>query len=300
MDNDQVNIYVEKDEDVTYTYNTIGPTFESRTKKAWIELVQTKEFGNCLYMDGQLQLASADEYIYHEMLVHPTLSFAESRKNVCIIGGGDSCAAREIMKWSDVDKIVCIDWDEEFVDLVKQGFLGVSSKRCANDKTIYFEHVDIQSILDEKRQYDIILLDLVDPKYTKKEDVLFWNNLLKKLSNWLAPKGILTMNGGGFTQQDSSVQEWLVRACLFEMGSLKKHELLLYKIFVPSFRREWCFFMIRPIDTLESDRIDLVEQNKISTRYFNEAAWLLSKTWTKDYMGILPSGPQNLSRYSRV
>ena len=41
------------------------------TEKAKMELVDTEAYGKMLLIDGELQSTEKDEYIYHEMLVHP-------------------------------------------------------------------------------------------------------------------------------------------------------------------------------------------------------------------------------------
>ncbi|WP_280205009.1 hypothetical protein, partial [Nocardia farcinica] len=40
-----------------------------------------------LYLNGDLQFSSVDEYRYHEALVHPVL--AGPRARVLVLGGGD-------------------------------------------------------------------------------------------------------------------------------------------------------------------------------------------------------------------
>ena len=42
-----------------------------------------------LFLDGNLQFSSTDEYRYHEALVHIPMMYANSHKRVLILGGGD-------------------------------------------------------------------------------------------------------------------------------------------------------------------------------------------------------------------
>ena len=51
-----------------------------------------------LFLNGHLQFSSADEYRYHEALVHPAMMLAESPRRVLILGGGDGLALREVLK----------------------------------------------------------------------------------------------------------------------------------------------------------------------------------------------------------
>ncbi len=63
------------------------------------------------FINNHLQFSSADEFIYHENLVHPAMSVAPRRKNILILGGGDGLALREVLKYSDVEKVILCDLD---------------------------------------------------------------------------------------------------------------------------------------------------------------------------------------------
>ncbi|RAD63117.1 spermidine synthase, partial [Burkholderia multivorans] len=66
-----------------------------RTDYQEIVLTESLRTGDTrLYLNGDLQFASADEYRYHESLVHPLLN--GGRRNVLVLGGGDGLAVREI------------------------------------------------------------------------------------------------------------------------------------------------------------------------------------------------------------
>ncbi|WP_035236096.1 polyamine aminopropyltransferase [Desulfobacter vibrioformis] len=64
-----------------------------------------------LFLNGNLQLCSTDEARYHESLVHPAMALARDRSRVLILGGGDGCALREVLKYPDVDAITLVDLD---------------------------------------------------------------------------------------------------------------------------------------------------------------------------------------------
>src|SRR6185295_16685414 len=51
-----------------------------------------------LYINGNLQFSSRDEYRYHEALVHPALEQMPWARSVLVLGGGDGLAVREILK----------------------------------------------------------------------------------------------------------------------------------------------------------------------------------------------------------
>lgn len=70
-----------------------------------------------LYINGHIQFSSADEFIYHEMLVHPAMHLAARRDNVLILGGGDGLALREVLNYPGVKAVTLVDIDREVVRL---------------------------------------------------------------------------------------------------------------------------------------------------------------------------------------
>jgi len=84
-------------------------------------IVLTKSFANDIYcyINGNLQFCSIDEHIYHEMLVHPALQIAPSRKNILILGGGDGLALREILTYDDVETVTLVDLDPRMTELAR-------------------------------------------------------------------------------------------------------------------------------------------------------------------------------------
>lgn len=73
-----------------------------------------------LYLNNNLQFSSADEYRYHEALVHPTMAASKSIRNVLVLGGGDGLAVREILKYKDVTHVTLVDLDEGMTRLFQQ------------------------------------------------------------------------------------------------------------------------------------------------------------------------------------
>ena len=43
----------------------------ARTKFQNVEIMETASYGKCLVLDGRIQSSAADEFVYHEALVHP-------------------------------------------------------------------------------------------------------------------------------------------------------------------------------------------------------------------------------------
>lgn len=70
-----------------------------------------------LFLNGNLQLSSLDEDRYHESLVHPAMTLAKTREQILILGGGDGCALREVLKYPDVQGVMLVDLDPVMTEL---------------------------------------------------------------------------------------------------------------------------------------------------------------------------------------
>jgi spermidine synthase len=140
---------------------------ERKTDKTEIRYVETKAFGNILFMDGEVQLSTMDEHRYHETLVHPLMcrTGKEFDLNVLVIGGGDGCAVREILKWKEVvGSVTVVDYDDEFVKEYGMNRLSGVNNNAFGDSTVLYVHDDAVSYLRrENFKFDVIFIDLPDP-----------------------------------------------------------------------------------------------------------------------------------------
>ncbi|CAI0391557.1 unnamed protein product [Linum tenue] len=128
-----------------------------------IALFDTKPFGKALVIDGKLQSAEVDEFVYHECLVHPPLLNHPNPKAVFIMGGGEGSTAREILKHTTVDKVVMCDIDEEVVEFCKE-YLVVNTE-AFNDPRLDVIINDARAELEKRKEekFDVIVGDLADP-----------------------------------------------------------------------------------------------------------------------------------------
>src|SRR6185503_16976189 len=74
-----------------------------------------------LFLNGNLQFSSADEYRYHEALVHPVLEAVEAPPHkILILGGGDGLALREVLTHSTTEQVTLVDLDPAMTNLSKR------------------------------------------------------------------------------------------------------------------------------------------------------------------------------------
>ncbi len=159
--------------------------YSGKTKYQEVDIVESPDLGKCLIIDGAIQSSTFDEYIYHEVLVHPAMLTAEERKNILIIGGGEGATIREVLKY-DIDKVYVIDIDEELVELCKE-HLREMHQGAFEDKRVRLLFTDGMKFINEsENRFDVIILDITDPTentssalYTRE----FYSSVKSRLSN---------------------------------------------------------------------------------------------------------------------
>jgi spermidine synthase len=118
-----------------------------------------------LFLNGNLQFSSRDEYRYHEALIHPALSAIRSPKHVLVLGGGDGLAVREILKYPSIESVTLVDLDKEMTDT----FSTHPKLRALNQDAFHSPKVHVISDdafvwLDKNQDfYDFIVVDFPDP-----------------------------------------------------------------------------------------------------------------------------------------
>ncbi|XP_010277477.1 PREDICTED: thermospermine synthase ACAULIS5-like [Nelumbo nucifera] len=151
---------IEQDLRWCYALNSILHTGASQYQD--IALLDTRPFGKALVIDGKLQSAEMDEFIYHESLVHPALLHHPNPKTIFIMGGGEGSTAREILRHKNVDKVVMCDIDEQVVDFCKSYLVANREAFC--DTRLHITINDARAELERREEcFDVIIGDLADP-----------------------------------------------------------------------------------------------------------------------------------------
>lgn len=118
-----------------------------------------------LYLNNNLQFSSADEYRYHEALVHPVMSIAKKADHVLVLGGGDGLAVREILKYKNVKTITLVDLDEGMTKLFKTNkVLTDLNQNSLNNTKVTVINTDAYIWAKSSNvKYDVAIIDFPDP-----------------------------------------------------------------------------------------------------------------------------------------
>lgn len=190
-----------------------------------------------LFLNGNLQFSSADEYRYHEALVHPALSSVQRPSHVLVLGGGDGLAIREILKYPAVSKITLVDLDATMTNLFKtQAVLThLNGGSLLHPKVTVINADAFTWLRNNGGVFDAIVVDFPDPSgfsVGKLYTTAFYQ-LLKKA---LAPNGIAVVQSTSPFAAPRSF--WCINKTLQSVGL----QTTAYHNYVPSFG-EWGYIM---------------------------------------------------------
>ncbi len=194
-----------------------------------------------LFLDGNLQFSSADEYRYHEALVHPAMAAAARRREVLVLGGGDGLAAREILRHPDVERVTLVDLDPAMTSLaVDVPMLRELNRGSLLDPRVKVVNEDALAWLAElpgARRFDVAVVDFPDPN-TFSLGKLYTTRFYRLLRAHLEPDGAAAVQATSPLLARTSF--WCIAATLEAAGFAVRP----YHAAVPSFG-EWGFLLAR-------------------------------------------------------
>jgi spermidine synthase len=128
-------------------------------------LITRNQAGFQLFLNGNLQFSSADEYRYHEALVHPALALHGAPRRVLVLGGGDGLAVREILKYPNVEAVTLVDLDPAMTELpARFPPLAELNQNALADPRVTVVNQDAMIWLEGKGEpYDAAVVDFPDP-----------------------------------------------------------------------------------------------------------------------------------------
>jgi len=211
-------------------------------QSAYQRIVVTRgESGFQLFLDGNLQFASHDEYRYHEALVHPAFAAAESARDVLVLGGGDGLAVREILKHGDVRDVTLVDLDPSMTELARsfpllkqlnEDALAGPKVRVINDDALRF-----LAEAPPEAKWDVVVVDFPDPNNFSLGK-LYTTRFYRLVRAHLAPGGALVVQSTSPLFARRSY--WCIARTMEQAGL----HVLPYHANVPSFG-EWGFMLAK-------------------------------------------------------
>jgi len=163
------------------------PLFSGQSRFQKIDVIETEAVGRVLLLDGHIMFSEFDEFIYHEMIVHPALLAHPDARQVCVIGGGDGGCIRELLKYPNLKSIVLCEIDEEVIRVCREYFSAMTKSLSDPRVTVNIEDA-VDYIGRQRNEFDAIIGDTIDP--TGPAVALWEAPFFASVKNALRPNGI--------------------------------------------------------------------------------------------------------------
>jgi spermidine synthase len=221
-----------------------------RENSPYQRIVVTRgEAGTRLFLNGNLQFHSRDEYRYHEALVHPAMLAHGAPRRVLVLGGGDGMAVREVLRHPTVQQVTLVELDPQMTRLFSQQPLlrSLNADALASPK-LRILNADAYAWLEGTPEvFDVIVIDFPDPS-NFAIGKLYTTTFYERVDQHLAADGFAVVQTTSPLVARRSF--WTVVATLEAVGL----RATPYHAHVPSFG-EWGFVIasrrpVRPAATL--------------------------------------------------
>ncbi len=222
----------------SYRYAVSNVLLRTTTEFQDLAIIETKTYGKALVLDGNWQSCVADEFLYHEPLVHPALIFHRSPERVAVLGGGEGATLRELLRWRSVRRVLMIDLDKEVIAACKRhlpemhqgSFDDPRAEVLACDATEWLDTTD--------ERFDVVISDLSEPLEEGPSYQLFTQEYFKQVQRVLRPGGVFALQAGSVAPHEISTFARVANTL-----STVFDEIRPYASFVPSFSNPWGFLL---------------------------------------------------------
>lgn len=253
----------------TFSFACSEQIAKKKTKLQDISVLQSLDYGKVVILDGKIVMSEKDEFIYHEMLIHPSFMIHPSIEKVLVVGFGSGHVLREILK-HDIARIDIVEQDQELPTLMRAVFPQVDA--WLKRPQVHLIHQEPLSFLrNTSETYDIIVINAIDR--------VGWNEILYTKECYENCFHALNVDGILVTQQDSIFHE--------DVPFLQQNHLSLashfahvdyYQAYIPTYPYgQWLF----GIASKQYTKDNLHEKN-IENQYYNtdlhKGAFLLPST----------------------
>ncbi len=159
-----------------------------------IIVFENKHWGTVLALDGIVQTTTADEFAYHEMLVHPAVMAHAHVETILIIGGGDGGTLREALRYPDVKSVTQVEIDRSVIDLCRTHLPGLSAGAFDDPRAEIVIADGAKYVQEAGRTFDLIIVDSTDPMGPAQ--VLFETEFYRHCRDRLSGGGVLITQSG--------------------------------------------------------------------------------------------------------
>lgn len=232
-----------------------------------------------LYLNGQQQLSTYDEELYHEPLVHSIMQLHRDPRKALVLGGGDGAAVRELLKYEDLEKITLVDLDPAVTNLAMNHavLVGMNQNALIHDKVEVINGDGFTFLEEVTEKFDVIIADFPDPR------TVDLGRLYTREFYWLC-KNALNEDGMVITQAGSPYYAERAYECIGKTIEAAGFQTLKLHNQVPTLG-EWGWILgAREKDRDLKMEIREAELGDIKTNWLTDEAFTLISSFGKEVL----------------
>jgi spermidine synthase len=229
------------DTNVRVSTRVTDVVYDDRSDFGHIQIFDTPFYGRMLTLDGIIQVAEKDEFIYHEMMVTLPAIKHGNPKNILIIGGGDGGAVKQATRIKSAERIVMVEIDQSVVDMC-QKYIPSIADGSLNDPRVEIVIADGKDyIKNTTEKFDIVAMDLTDPIPEGPAAELYEIPFYQEVKDILSKNGVVSTHCSSLVIQPEEAKTMIPRLrTVFE-------EVVLHSAVIPTYQlTSFGFLIARP------------------------------------------------------
>lgn len=235
---------------------------------------RSETWGRMLVLDGVVQSTEADEFIYHEGIVHPACYAAAGAapvRDALILGGGEGACLREVLRWRSLEHVTMVDIDTEVVEACRL-HLPKHHMGAFEDPRVRLVHADAVESLGAlpDSSLDVVISDMTDPVQGGPSTFCFTVEFFTEIARVLRPHGVLSVQAGPASPIEMALHAKVIRtiAAVFPFA-------IPYAVDAPCYGRDLGFVIASRQDLL--GRLNVASITGLAGEIAGEHRWITAE-----------------------
>lgn len=185
--------------------------YDKKSEFGHVQVFDTPFHGRMLTLDGIIQVAENDEFIYHEMMISLPAIKHGNPKSVLVIGGGDGGAVKQALRIKSVERIVLVEIDRTVIDVCEEFIPSIASGSLLDPKVEVVIADGMKFVEETKEKFDIIALDLTDPLPDGPAVGLYEEPFYRNVRDCLSENGVVSTHCSSLVIQPEEARTMIPR-----------------------------------------------------------------------------------------
>lgn len=231
-------------------------------------------WGRMLVLDGVVQSTDADEFIYHEGIMHPACYAAAASapvRDALILGGGEGACLREALRWRAMEHVTMVDIDADVVAACRE-HLPEHHQGAFDDPRVRLVYQDAVAFLRAvpDASVDVVVSDMTDPVEDGPSTFCFTVEYFTEIARVLRPHGVLAVQAGPASPIEVALHAKVIRT----LGAVFP-SVIPYAVDAPCYGRDLGFVIASKQDLISRLGVETIESH--TGEISGEHRWLTAE-----------------------